>query len=64
MKGNPVPAKAQMSSSHLLYQDCAQGRLRLILLSGSSESGRGDRQGGRQLRPDGWSICSHSGTRR
>lgn len=23
MKGNPVPAKTQMSSSHLLYQDCS-----------------------------------------
>ena len=42
MKGSLVPAKTQMSGGHLLYHDCARGRLRLILPSGSSESGRGD----------------------
>lgn len=34
MKGSLVPAKTQMSGRHLLYQDCARGRLRLILPSG------------------------------
>lgn len=55
--GNPVSAKTQMSSSHLPVPGLCSGEtetdpaLRKLGVLG------GDRQGGRQLRPDGWSIC-------
>lgn len=45
--GNPVPAKTQMSSSHLLYQDCAQGETETDPALRKLESGgETDKEGG------------------